>query len=505
MSRSSPGNAPVQKEPGAKLLSGSFAVAGSGSFLTAVGSDAYAQRIAGESKRYVRLHSDLTAGINGFLRVIAVGSAVAGLTICGTLIEGVTNTVAALVAMIPQGLVLMASIAFAVAAVKLARKKVHRANCPRWRGWRGLMCSASTRPAPSPSRSRHSSGWRCSMTAPASRPPQSTAAGPAARRRRRPAASSHERWRSAGTRGHRGYRFARQLHSERYRGSHPSAARVDGGRLGPVLLGPQVERGPPCRARLLGAGGAGDRSGGRRRGGPCRRRDYRHGPPRPFGDLSDSTNPIGAERSSERDGGSAAGGRMAVGGRPAAQPSRASPPRPQPPPRLASRRPPTPRKACASASLRTDSPLNGERLPEGLKPFCLVILSERVRRDAPETLAYFRKQGVQIKVISGDNPATVATIAAKAGVEGADRAVDARDLPEGGEELAEIMDTHHRFRQSDPRRQGAAMVKHTAAARPRGGYDRRRRQRRAGSARRPTWVSPWARERPRPRPYPSWS
>ena len=69
-----------------------------------------------------------------------------------------------------------------------------------------------------------------------------------------------------------------------------------------------------------------------------------------------------------------------------------------------------------------------------------MILSERVRRDAPETLAYFRKQGVQIKVISGDNPATVATIAAKAGVEGAERAVDARDLPEGGEELADIME-----------------------------------------------------------------
>ena len=67
--------------------------------------------------------------------------------------------------------------------------------------------------------------------------------------------------------------------------------------------------------------------------------------------------------------------------------------------------------------------------PTGLRPVGLVILSERVRRDAPETLAYFRKQGVQIKVISGDNPATVATIAAKAGVEGAERAVDARTCP----------------------------------------------------------------------------
>ena len=60
-----------------------------------------------------------------------------------------------------------------------------------------------------------------------------------------------------------------------------------------------------------------------------------------------------------------------------------------------------------------------------------MILSERIRSDAPQTLAYFQEQGVEIKVISGDNPATVATIAAKAGVPGAEKAIDARTLPEG--------------------------------------------------------------------------
>jgi cation-transporting ATPase E len=88
----------------------------------------------------------------------------------------------------------------------------------------------------------------------------------------------------------------------------------------------------------------------------------------------------------------------------------------------------------------SDAPLAGDTLPPGLQPAGLVIFSERVRSDAPQTLAYFREQGVQIKVISGDNPATVATIAAKAGVEGADHPVDARCLPEG-EELAELMET----------------------------------------------------------------
>jgi cation-transporting ATPase E len=105
----------------------------------------------------------------------------------------------------------------------------------------------------------------------------------------------------------------------------------------------------------------------------------------------------------------------------------------------------------------TESHLTGEVLPGGLRPVGLIILSERIRHDAPQTLAYFREEGVQIKVISGDNPATVATIAAKAGVQGAERAVDARRLPAGGEELADILDTATVFGRVHPD-QKAAMI-----------------------------------------------
>ncbi len=129
-----------------------------------------------------------------------------------------------------------------------------------------------------------------------------------------------------------------------------------------------------------------------------------------------------------------------------------------PPRGLASRRPLSPTEGLRVLLLsHTDAHLQDETLPAGLSPVGLVILSERVRHDAPETLAYFRKEGVQIKVISGDNPATVATIAAKAGVEGAEHAIDARDLPEGGEELADIMDTTTVFGRVNPD-QKAAMV-----------------------------------------------
>ena len=72
-------------------------------------------------------------------------------------------------------------------------------------------------------------------------------------------------------------------------------------------------------------------------------------------------------------------------------------------------------------------------LPAGLEAAALVSLAEDVRPDAAQTLAYFRDQGVEAKVISGDNPSTVATVARQAGVRAPDGgelvALDARELP----------------------------------------------------------------------------
>lgn len=58
----------------------------------------------------------------------------------------------------------------------------------------------------------------------------------------------------------------------------------------------------------------------------------------------------------------------------------------------------------------------------------LVLLSDKIRREAPRTLRYFADQGVDLKVISGDNAVTVAHIARKAGLENADKYVDATTL-----------------------------------------------------------------------------
>ncbi len=70
----------------------------------------------------------------------------------------------------------------------------------------------------------------------------------------------------------------------------------------------------------------------------------------------------------------------------------------------------------------------GETITGRVTPVCLVTLQNSIRAEAPETFRWFAEQGVSVRVISGDSPATVSEIAAAAGIEGASRAVDARTL-----------------------------------------------------------------------------
>lgn len=83
----------------------------------------------------------------------------------------------------------------------------------------------------------------------------------------------------------------------------------------------------------------------------------------------------------------------------------------------------------------TAAELAGNELPHDLEPVGLVALEDEIRRDAAEILDYFVDQGVRLKVISGDHPDTVAAVARRAGVPGADRGIDARELPEDPELL----------------------------------------------------------------------
>src|SRR6266581_3223970 len=123
---------PVDKRAGDRLLSGSFVVAGSGGYqATEVGAEAYARKLAAQARRFTLVRSELVAGINQILRYVtwaippvAVLLVVSQLhTTHQTARDGATSTVAALVGMVPQGLVLLTSIAFG-AAVTLARRRV---------------------------------------------------------------------------------------------------------------------------------------------------------------------------------------------------------------------------------------------------------------------------------------------------------------------------------------------------------------------------------------------
>ena len=66
--------------------------------------------------------------------------------------------------------------------------------------------------------------------------------------------------------------------------------------------------------------------------------------------------------------------------------------------------------------------------PDRVRPMALALLSNRIRTTAPATFRFFAQEGVSIRVISGDNPVTVSEVARRAGIEGADRYVDASTL-----------------------------------------------------------------------------
>lgn len=71
---------------------------------------------------------------------------------------------------------------------------------------------------------------------------------------------------------------------------------------------------------------------------------------------------------------------------------------------------------------------DGKPLQEAVTPLAYVLLANPIRQEAKETFTYFAEQGVEVKVISGDNPLTVSEVAKQAGIKGAERYVDASSL-----------------------------------------------------------------------------
>ncbi|MEV4166643.1 HAD-IC family P-type ATPase [Nonomuraea dietziae] len=121
---------PVRKQPGDQVLSGSFAVAGSGAFTaTRVGEDAYAAQLTEQASAFSLAHSELRDGVTKFIKyitwlVIPIGALLLYSQVRNDEDFGsaITGAVAGIVTMIPEGLVLMTSIAFAVGVVRLGQR-----------------------------------------------------------------------------------------------------------------------------------------------------------------------------------------------------------------------------------------------------------------------------------------------------------------------------------------------------------------------------------------------
>lgn len=123
---------PVVKRPGDQVMSGSFVVAGGGSFqATRVGREAYAAQLAEEASRFTLVHSELRSGISTILKYVtwmmvptAIGLIISQLVVKDNeLKDSVARTVGGIVPMVPEGLVLLTSVAFAIGVIRLGRKQ----------------------------------------------------------------------------------------------------------------------------------------------------------------------------------------------------------------------------------------------------------------------------------------------------------------------------------------------------------------------------------------------
>src|SRR5215471_9615628 len=363
---------PVGKRPGDRLLSGSFVVAGAGGYqATEVGAGAYARRLAAEARRFGLVRSELMDGINRILRYVtwvivpmAVLLLVSQLHARNSVRDALTGTVAALVGVVPQGLVLLTSVAFGVAAITLARRSVLVQQLPAVEGLArvDVLCVDKTGTL-TDGTIAFDSLIRLGGPAPVAEALGALAADEAANatlgaigqafpppdgweRTASVPFSSARKWSAASFAGH---------------GTWVLGA--------PELVLPSEQHTLLARAAELAASG--------HRG-----------------------------------------------------------------------------LVLAQAG----GPLEGEALPPAPRAAAFVVLTERLRPDAAETLAYFAAQGVTVKVISGDSPRTVAAVAARAGLPGASTPVDARGLSEDLDALGRALEEHAVFGRVTPH-QKEEMVK----------------------------------------------
>jgi cation-transporting ATPase E len=365
---------PVAKRPGDTLRSGSFVVAGSGAFRAVhVGDDAYANRLVAQARRFELSRSELMTGINRILRVIqwiivplGVLLVISQLLSTGSFAEAMVGTVAGVVPMIPEGLVLMTSVAFAVGVIRLAQRRCLVQELPAIETLArvDLLCLDKTGTLTAP---------EMDLSDITMAPGTSTADDGQARAAIAALARVEEQ---------------------------PNATmRAIADALEPAEGWVRTAAVPFSSSRKYSAA-AFDQHGAWCLGAP------------------DVILAPGQELRAEADRLAATGLRvLALGELPDGA-------LPGPAPRgdaLPKQRPP------AGAALEASPP---DILASGVRPRALVVLRQRLRPEAPQTMSYLIDEGITLKIFSGDNASSVGAVASAAGIPGGDRPVDARTLPD---------------------------------------------------------------------------
>jgi cation-transporting P-type ATPase E len=364
---------PTAKQPGEKILSGSFVAAGGGRYrATRVGREAYAARLAEEARRFTLASSELRAGVDRILKYVTWALVpTAALLFFSQLRQeqgirpGLSGAVAGTVAMIPEGLVLLTSVAFAVGVVRLGRRKVLVRELPAVETLArvdvvcfdktGTITAGDLAVQELVPQDGSAAAAAAALGALAASDPNPNATLRAIRQ----AFPAPEGWRPEAT--------ARFSSARKWSGA------AFAGRGAFVLGAPEVLL-PTGRGELL-------------------------------------------RRAEE----------IATQGR----------------------------RVVLLAAL--PALVDGDRPPDGAVPQAMVVIGDRVRDDAPATIAWFSEEGVRVKVVSGDHPRTVAAIAGRVGVPGADVPVDARTLPGDQAELADLVEARSVFGRVVPE-QKQAMV-----------------------------------------------
>ncbi|MGP4044239.1 HAD-IC family P-type ATPase [Streptomyces sp. 2A115] len=366
---------PVVKQPGDQVMSGSFVVAGGGAFTaTKVGREAYAAQLAEEASRFTLVHSELRTGISTILKYVTwmLVPAATGLVITQLFVkdndlkDSIARAVGGIVPMVPEGLVLLTSVAFAIGVIRLGRKQCLVQELPAIEGLARVdtVCLDKTG-------TLTEGGMDVTDLRPLNGSDEAyvrKVLGALGKSDPRPNASLQaiidaypdgEDWRSTKSlpfSSARKYSGASFSDGNGNRGSGNGNGSDGDGESSTWLLGaPDV---------LLG-----------------------------------DEDPALAETEQLNEQGL----RVLL---------------------------------LARAAKDLDDPL----VAEGARPTALVVLEQRLRPDAADTLRYFEEQDVRAKVISGDNAVSVGAVAAKLGLPGASATVDARRLPTERAEMAKALD-----------------------------------------------------------------